>query len=100
MSVETEQDRQDMLSMDDFGATFVLPTGSEVACLFDRSFSALDIGIESTEPSALITTLDGAGLAEGDPVTIAHADFGSGSYIVKSVQPDGSGFSQITLIEA
>lgn len=105
MPVETEQDRLNMLNANDWGATLTLPNTTEIPCIADREFDALDIGeigVESSNPIVSVSTADITGkLEEDDEIIIAGSPINGvdGTYTVKEIQHDGTGMSAVRLID-
>lgn len=96
--VESEQDRLDML--EDWGANITLPGGAVVKGIVDRDFAALQFGVSSSDPMALVSTaqVDGV-LVYKSSITVSSSGITGvdGDYEVIEQQPDGSGMTVLKL---
>lgn len=99
--IESEQDRLDML--EDYGADITLPDASVIKGIFDREFAAVqfggDLGVESYDPVALVSTAQASALAEDSAITVSNSGITGvdGNYLVREPQPDGTGLTLLKL---
>jgi hypothetical protein len=102
MAVETADELAIFFAVDDFGvaATYTPSGGSPVTVngIFDNEFFEADAGgtvaVAIQQPRFQCRTSDVASAAEGDAITI-----NSVSYIIRVVQPDGTGVTTLVLEE-
>lgn len=102
MAVETADELAIFFAVDDFGvaATYTPSGGSPVTVngIFDNEFFEADAGgnvaVAIQQPRFQCRTSDVASAAEGDAITI-----NSISYIIRVVQPDGTGVTMLVLEE-
>lgn len=100
MAVENADDRSYFLAIDDFGvAATYTPAGgaaSTVNGIFDNDFVEVDTGgsvaFAQQQATFMCRTADVSAAAEGDAIVI-----GGESYIVRIVQPDGTGMTNLIL---
>ena len=98
--IESEQDRLDMIA--DWGATITLPNASTIKGIVDREFVAVsfgEMGIESSDPVAVVSTAQAAGLVEDDTIVISDSEVPGvdGTYQIREPQPDGTGLTLLKL---
>lgn len=100
MAVESADDRSYFVAIDDFGvAATYTPAGgsaSTVNGVFDNDFVEVDTGGSVTfaqqQATFMCRTADVSSAAEGDAITISGEN-----YIVRIVQPDGTGMTNLIL---
>lgn len=100
MAVESADDRSYFVAVDDFGvaATYTPAGGSSstVNGVFDNDFVEVDTGGSVTfaqqQATFMCRTADVSSAAEGDAITISGEN-----YIVRIVQPDGTGMTNLIL---
>ena len=100
MAVETADDRSYFVSIDDFGVTGTYtPAGgsaSSVSGIFDTDFVEVDTGgsesFAQQQATFMCRTADVSDAAEGDSLMI-----GGETYIIRIVQPDGTGMTNLIL---
>lgn len=100
MAVESADDRSYFVAVDDFGvAATYTPAGgvaSTVNGVFDNDFVEVDTGGSVTfaqqQATFMCRTADVSSAAEGDAITISGEN-----YIVRIVQPDGTGMTNLIL---
>ncbi len=100
MAVESADDRSYFLAIDDFGvAATYTPAGgaaSTVNGIFDNDFVEVDTGgsvaFAQQQATFMCRTADVSAAAEGDAIVI-----GGENYIVRIVQPDGTGMTNLIL---
>ena len=100
MAVESADDRSYFVAVDDFGvAATYTPAGgvaSTVNGIFDNDFVEVDTGgsVTFAQQQATFTcrTADVSSAAEGDAITISGEN-----YIVRIVQADGTGMTNLIL---
>lgn len=100
MAVESADDRSYFYAVDDFGvAATYTPAGgvaSTVNGVFDNDFVEVDTGGSVTfaqqQATFMCRTADVSNAAEGDAITISGEN-----YIVRIVQPDGTGMTNLIL---
>lgn len=93
MSVESSADRLAYLA--DFGVTAIVNGTTSVTGIFDDKFLMVDdleLNIESSEPQFLCRTSDSSAFTDGMTFVVNGT-----SYIITTVEPDGTGFTVITL---
>ena len=97
MPVETQEDRLIMLS--DFGvdATYTPDGGSPstIKTIFLNEYYSVDagsVGMEMTQPIAVIRTADAPSLAHNDTFVIETI-----TYKAVNVRPDGTGMTEVAL---
>lgn len=96
MAIESDADRLAMLSEDDFGVE-VTVGASTIKGIFDKEYLAVQGGeadVESDAPTVLVRSSDvtAESIAVSSTLTISSA-----SYVVVSVQPDGTGMTRLVL---
>ena len=102
MAVETATDRSIFFDTDDFGSTATFTpsggTASSVNGIFDKEFFAADAGgtveLAFNQPRFLCRTSDVSNAAEGDALNV-----NSTNYIIKVVEADGTGVTNLVLEE-
>jgi len=100
MAVESADDRSYFYAVDDFGvAAIYTPAGgsaSTVNGVFDNDFVEIDTGgavsFAQQQATFMCRTADVSSAAEGDAITISGEN-----YIVRIVQPDGTGMTNLIL---
>ena len=100
MAVESADDRSYFVAVDDFGvAATYTPAGgsaSTVNGVFDNDFVEVDTGGSVTfaqqQATFMCRTADVSSAAEGDAITISGEN-----YIIRIVQPDGTGMTNLIL---
>lgn len=100
MAVESADDRSYFFAVDDFAvAATYTPAGgsaSTVNGVFDNDFVEVDTGGSVTfaqqQATFMCRTADVSSAAEGDAITISGEN-----YIVRIVQPDGTGMTNLIL---
>lgn len=100
MAVESADDRSYFVAVDDFGvAATYTPAGgsaSTVNGVFDNDFVEVDTGGSVTfaqqQATFMCRTADVSSAAEGDAITISGEN-----YIVRIVQADGTGMTNLIL---
>lgn len=100
MAVESADDRSYFFAVDDFAvAATYTPAGgvaSTVNGVFDNDFVEVDTGGSVTfaqqQATFMCRTADVSNAAEGDAITISGEN-----YIVRVVQPDGTGMTNLIL---
>lgn len=115
MPVETAADRLVFLDADEFGCEVTYtPVGgggsSTVVGIFDSDYLAVDVGSEiqaATRQPRLLCRVDDlvAGARENDVIAISAEQLvaagldpaGAGTYLVKVIQPDGTGMVTLAL---
>lgn len=74
------------------------PEEATVQAIFDNEHRLVDVDagaeIISTEPTVRVKSADVAELSQGDRVVVAGT-----AYLINEIRPDGTGFSDVTLIE-
>jgi hypothetical protein len=96
MAIESDADRLVFLSSDDFG-TAITVGASTIYGVMDKEYTAVqqgDIAVESDSPVAVVRASDvtAQSIAVGTSLTISSA-----TYVVVSVQPDGTGMTRLVL---
>ena len=102
MAVETADELAVFFGVDDFGtaATYTPSGGSSTTVngIFDNEFFEADAGgmvaVAIQQPRFQCRTSDVSAAAEGDAITI-----NSVAYIIRVVQPDGTGVTTLVLEE-
>lgn len=92
-AIESSADRLSMLA--DYGVSATINGTSVVTGIFDDKFLMVDdlsLNIESSEPQFLCRTSDLTGIADGMTAVINGTN-----YIITTLEPDGTGFTVITL---
>jgi len=100
MAVESAADRAIFLDVDDFGtAATYTPSGGSAATvngIFDNDFVEVDTGgsvsFAQQQATFMCRTADVSAAAEGDSLVI-----GGETYIIRIVQPDGTGMTNLIL---
>lgn len=101
MTVETDADRLELVSTDDFGVDVILFVGSPVTQttiqgIFESPHSEVPeagfIVISAENPVVFVRTSDVSSVVQDTEVQINGT-----SYTVKDIQPDGTGFSTLQL---
>ena len=85
-------DLDNIMNADEFGIAAVVD-GDAVTGIFDNNYVEIE-GVSGTYPVLTCKTSDVSGAAQGDVVTV-----NSTSYRIASVQPDGTGVTQLVLEE-
>ena len=97
MAVETADERAIFFNVDDFGVAATY-NGGTVNGIFDNEFFEADAGgmvaVAIQQPRFLCRTSDVSAAAEGDGIVI-----NSVSYVIRVVQPDGTGMTTLVLEE-
>jgi len=91
MTVESPEDRLSML--EDFGIV-VEYDGNEFCGILDQTFMSVDLGegIEAAELVLTVRSSDVSGISEGDEITADGTE-----YIIRNVEPDGTGITILRL---
>ena len=99
MAVETATDRAALFGINDFGVTATYSRGvttSSVIGIFDNLYVTVDIaevGYASAEPEFLMQSSQvPSGAVQGDTLTIDAT-----AYIVRNIEPDGTGVTRLRL---
>ena len=100
MAVESADDRSYFYAVDDFGvAATYTPAGgsaSSVSGIFDNDFVEVETGgsvsFAQQQATFMCRTADVSAAAEGDSLVI-----GGENYIIRIVQPDGTGMTNLIL---
>lgn len=93
MSIESSADQLAFLS--DFGVSATINKTSIVTGIFDDKFlmvDDLDLNIESSEPQFLCRSSDVTGITDGMTLVVNGTN-----YLITTLEPDGTGFTVITL---
>lgn len=102
MAIEDDDDRALFFDPEEFGVTVSYTKQGAAAVslngIFDREPVDLAIGadlsLDDAGPQILVREIDlPAGAGEGDAVTVT----GQGSFLVKNIQPDGTGMAVVRL---
>lgn len=90
MGVETDAERLEFLRDWDEG----LYNNKPVFCIFDAEYFTISggQGVESASPAALCRTSDVSDAVHGMPFRVNDTD-----YLIRGVQPDGTGFTLLKL---
>ena len=79
----------------DFGVVATLASGRSVSGIFDSDYIGVgDIAVESSGPAFTLSSADATAheIAIGTAIQVGSAD-----YVVRSVQPDGTGITLLRL---
>lgn len=93
MTVESSADQLAMLT--DFGVPATINGSTVVTGIFDDKFLMVDdlnLNIESSEPQFLCRSSDVGSITNGMTLVVNGTN-----YIITTVEPDGTGFTVITL---
>lgn len=96
MAIESDADRLALLSADDFGVAITV--GAEtIYGIFDKDYLAVsngEVDVESDSPMVLVRSSDvtAQSIAVATSLVISSA-----TYVVTSVQPDGTGMTRLVL---
>lgn len=93
--MEIESSADQLAYLTDFGVTAVINGTINVTGIFDDHFlmvDELDLNIESSSPQFLCRTSDLTGVADGMTLVV-----NSTNYVITTLEPDGTGFTVITL---
>lgn len=94
--IETAADRLEVLSDLDFGETIHID-GTPVACVFYKLY--VDVfETEGNSPAAMVRSADVVEIAH-DQVVTRCVDGVDVDYVVRGVQPDGTGMTILRLVE-
>ena len=98
MSVESDLDRAVLLS--DWGVDGILKRGSRprktIKGVFDNGYAEVDVGgtvgFATISPRFLCRTIDVDGAADADSIVISGT-----RYVIRVMEPDGTGMTEIML---
>ena len=78
----------------DFGVEVTRPNKGAFTAIFDRQYAGVGEGaaVESYSPALTCRSVDAETLAHGDELTVDGDDF-----VVRSLQPDGTGVTVVIL---
>lgn len=98
MSVESDQDRLEMLNVEEFGTSITVvlnSTQTEISGIYDDAHFEVDDGItivSTSEPMVHVNTSDVTNVVQGTELRINGSTFS-----VSDIQPDGTGITLLRL---